>query len=520
MGKTSFSGAKIYMLSQNPSPPPEHSTTTRIPATQGAFSDLKLPSAPQVEESPSTAAVTRPHSEYHSPAHEAYEELIHKLFSERSSGKERAFYRHEADSVAEGLKITRTELVDRALTELKAAGPYALLDQKGHFGDASKIGVHFNALISLAREKVDFYVFDSEKQLRNPSLPLSQSYRNSIGEIIKRGEACMLMIAKQPPQEIADEVKKLSEQHLKGLMSLWENQSVRDTLPLSPLLKHYLQFGTVKLRTTGQDPEVKELARTINTLLEKQSGYEASQWTQVLRSVAQHEKSESLKEALTVCVPIVFAIKAVEKFFPSYVHAIGGALDDLFGAIIPDVSQSMGKKGLPLKERLKEAMPVLVGGAVTIPVSAGLGFSAAALYSDAASLSVRLAAGAIFAFACCAGTLGTSLGAFKKAWGAIDTLSNDPVHGAEVEKLSWWGKIKLAFSESILSSPFRIGHTIIGVPTQIGLGLAAGAFGFFHNPAFIMLEGMAETILGAATAWAYPYWANFRQKMRLRSETR
>ena len=52
--------------------------------------------------------------------------------------------------------------------------------------------------------------------------------------------------------------------------------------------------------------------------------------------------------------------------------------------------------------------------------------------------------------------------------------------------------------------PFRVGHTLIGVPFQLALGAAAGAFGFFTHSAFVMVEGMAETLLGAATAYAYP----------------
>ena len=57
---------------------------------------------------------------------------------------------------------------------------------------------------------------------------------------------------------------------------------------------------------------------------------------------------------------------------------------------------------------------------------------------------------------------------------------------------------------------------MIGVPFQIALGIAAGAFGFFHNTIFIMIEGMAETLLGAATTFAYPRIARFMRNLRLR----
>ena len=98
----------------------------------------------------------------------------------------------------------------------------------------------------------------------------------------------------------------------------------------------------------------------------------------------------------------------------------------------------------------------------------------------------------------------------------INELQKNRKHGYLVADLDAAEKFKLAFKEAIMDVPFRVGHTLIGVPFQLILGAAAGAFGFFYNPVFIMLEGMAETLLGAATTYFYPWFARRQRNIRLR----
>jgi hypothetical protein len=261
---------------------------------------------------------------------------------------------------------------------------------------------------------------------------------------------------------------------------------------------------------------VDKITEAINDHLEIHGGFEDTHWLRVVKGVAQDEKKESLKQALGVCIPIVVVIKIVEHVLPGILHAIGGMLDDLFGAIIPDVSQSMGDRKLPVKIRFKNAWPVLKGGLVTLPFAFGLGWFSAVLHGMSEATVIHMLSGVIFAFACCLGTLGTSIAAFKKAYASIGKLQNDRNYGYLVADLNIYEKIKLAFKESIMDVPFRVGHTMIGVPFQIVLGIAAGAFGFFHNTLFIMIEGMAETLLGAVTTFTYPRIARFMRNLRLR----
>jgi hypothetical protein len=281
-------------------------------------------------------------------------------------------------------------------------------------------------------------------------------------------------------------------------------------------LKDYLQHATVIILNTGQNPGVNKITARINEHLEKHGGFEDTHWLRVVKGIAQDEKKESLKQTLGVCIPIVVVIKIAETVLPNILHAVGGILDDLFGAIIPDVSQSMGDRNLPLKERLKKAWPVLKGGLLTLPVAFALGYFSAVLYGKTHAAVLHMAAGVLFALACCLGTLGTSLAAFKKAYSSIEELQKNKEHGFLVAHLTGFEKTKLAFKESITDVPFRVGHTMIGIPFQIVLGLAAGAFGFFHNSIFIMVEGMAETLLGALTAFAYPIAAGKMRNSRLR----
>jgi hypothetical protein len=362
-------------------------------------------------------------------------------------------------------------------------------------------------------------VIYDKSQLDGPHLPLSHSYKEEFRKIIARGEAAAVLLVKHPPEETALEILKVSEKSLEGLMSFWTHQYFQQTSDIRGNLRDYLQHATVRVLHTGHDPEVEKITEGINEHLEKHGGFEDKHWIRVVKGVARDEKKKSLKQALGVCIPVVVVVKIVEHVLPNILHAVGGMLDDLFGAIIPDASQSMGDSDLPFSERFKKAWPVLRGGLITLPLAFGLGLFSAKLYGMSASVAVHMLAGGLFAIACFAGTLGTSIAAFRKSYSAIEKLQEDKKYWRLVGDLTVSEKAKLAFREAIMDVPFRVGHTVIGIPFQLTLGIAAGAFGFFHNSIFIMAEGMAETLLGSVTAFVYSYIARLKRNSRLRNTT-
>jgi hypothetical protein len=446
-----------------------------------------------------------------------YAEIIRKLFVNDKPGKQIGKYTRKVEKVGNrrfGLK--HESFVHKALNELKDHFKHAQLDAKGRIVNPKQIGKHFCALLRIITKNVSLFVIHDQDQLQSSALPLSYSYREEFRKIIAKSEAAAILVVKHPPEETAREIHKVIDKSLHGITSLWADRRFQRSADIREGLKDYLQHATVKIITTGNDREIEHIVKRLDDHLEQQGGFEDSHWKRVVKGVAQDEKEESLKQALGVCIPVVVIVKVVEHVIPNVLHAIGGVLDDLFGAIIPDVSQSMGDKSLPFKERSKNAWPVLKGGLITLPIAFGLGWFSAVLYAMSDSIAVHMLAGVLFAFACCAGTLGTSIAAIRKAYKSIVELDKDNSNGYLVAGLSSLEKFKLAFNEAIMDVPFRVGHTVIGVPFQITLGAAAGAFGFFHSSLFIIIEGMAETLIGAITAFVYPSIARFNRNWRLR----
>lgn len=446
-----------------------------------------------------------------------YIEIIKTLFVGSKRGKQRGIYKRKVEKVGMKKFLLRNQnFVHAGLEQLRTHFKELRLSPEGRILNPKKIGDYFNALLRIVSNNVDLFVIYDESQLNGLHLPLSQSYKEEFRKIVARGEVAAVLLVKHPPEETAFEIRRVSEKSLQGLMSLWTDEHFQKTSEIRDSLREYLHHATVKVLHTGYDPEVVKITGNINQHLEKHGGFEDTHWVRVVKGVAQDEKKESLKKALGVCIPIVVVIKIVEHVLPNILHAIGGMLDDLFGAIIPDVSQSMGDRELPFSERFKKAWPVLKGGLITLPLAFAMGWFSAKLYGMSTSVVVHMLAGVLFALACCAGTLGTSIAAFRKAYTAIEKLQEDKKHAYLVSGLSDFEKIKLAFNESIMDVPFRVGHTVIGVPFQIALGIAAGAFGFFHSSLFIMVEGMAETLLGSITTFVYSYIARFKRNSRLR----
>jgi hypothetical protein len=446
-----------------------------------------------------------------------YIEIIRKLFVKDSDGRQRCIYNRKIETMADKKFGLRSEnFVHAALEQLKAHFKKLRLSPGGRILNPKEIGDYFDALLRIVANNVDLFVIYDESQLDGLHLPLSPSYKEEFRKIIARGEAAAVLLVKHPPEETALEIRKVSEKSLQGLMSLWTDQHFQQTSDIRDNLRNYLHHATVIVLHTGYDPEVAKITERINEHLEKHGGFEDTHWIRVVKGVAQDEKKESLKQALGVCIPIVVVVKIVEHVLPNILHAVGGMLDDLFGAIIPDVSQSMGDSDLPFSERFKKAWPVLKGGLITLPLAFGLGWFSAKLYGMSASVVVHMLSGVLFAIACFAGTLGTSIAAFRKSYSAIGKLQEDKKHGYLVADLNVSEKAKMAFRESIMDVPFRLGHTVIGIPFQLTLGIAAGAFGFFHSSIFIMVEGMAETLLGSVTTFVYSYIARIKRNSRLR----
>jgi hypothetical protein len=446
-----------------------------------------------------------------------YIEIIQRLFVGNRDGKQLSIYENKTKKVGHNkFNLKAQNFVHAALNELKSNFKESEINSKGRISNSKHLGKYFHTLYKILSNNVDVFVIYDKNQINSPDLPLSNSYRAEFLKIIERNEAVALLIIKHPPEKTAHEISRVSEHCLHGLMSLWANEKFQQTSDIRQRLKDYLHHATVRILHTGHDSEVVKITQNINEHLEKHGGFEDTHWLRVVKSIAQDEEKKSLKQALGVCIPIVVIIKIVEHVFPKILHALGGVLDDLFGAIIPDVSQSMGDKHLPFRSRFKKAWPVLKGGLITLPLAFCLGWFSAKIYQTSDSTALHILSGVMFSCACFLGTLGTSIAAFKKAYSDIQKLQEDKEHGYLVAGLNPSEKINLAFKESILDVPFRVGHTLIGIPFQILLGIAAGAFGFFNSTIFIMVEGMAETLLGTITTFAYLRIARLHRNSRLR----
>lgn len=471
----------------------------------------------------STAKATPSTSQAPTKLAEAYEKVIVKLFLERENGKERCFYGSEVEALAKEQGMTRKEVVAAALKELIDNGKNLERDDHGRITNAKKIGPHFASLIGFINEKIDLYVISDKQHLNSPDIPLSDTYRTALSPIVDSGEAVILMLTKLPPEEAAKELKQITKEKFHGIWSLWSDERYRSRVTMSPLLEDYLTHGTVKIRTTSKDPGLNKIAAVLNEHLEKDSGFEDDHWIRVVHSIAKNEKKESLKEALKMCVPVIVAVKAAEIFLPAgFMHAIGGAMDDFFAAILPDAKQNEhkdeeGDTPEMKAQNKKQSRALMIAGAATLPFAAYLGYFAGHAYSATASFMQKTVVGSAFALACCAGTLATSVGAYVITRNAIKKLERDPATADLVEEMSPWQKAKLAFKESIMGVPFRIGHTVIGVPLQFGASILGAHIGGFDSTWFIVGVGVAESVLGAVTAFAYPHYANRIHRNHLRN---
>ena len=450
-------------------------------------------------------------------AAQAWREILFNLCFDGIDRRSCFSYFKEIDREArKNHQMAGSDFVAAGLAELACHGHLLRHDRHGQLINPAEVGSHFLALHKFLKRHVEIRILSTPQQLASPQLPLAKSFREKMAGVLSHGESLMLLMVKVPPEEAARQLQEFSNSRLRGLMFFWKDRQFLKQAPLPEALRDYLLQSTVRVLCTGTNAGANQQTLAINQQIEKIGGFEDSHWTRMVRSVALVQKQESLKHALGMCIPILALVKAVESFAPGALHAVGGVLDDLFGAIIPNVSQSMGSRDRPWRERFKNAWPVLREGLASLPIAAGLGWGASLVFGVAHHPVLLAGAGLMFAFACCGGTLGTSIGAVRQSWRALSEVEKDGELALFLGRLTAWKKLKLAVHESILDVPFRVGHTLLGVPLQMGLGMAAGIFGFFHNPLFVMVEGTLETVLGAVTAAVYPWVSKIHNRSILR----
>ena len=98
-----------------------------------------------------------------------------------------------------------------------------------------------------------------------------------------------------------------------------------------------------------------------------------------------------------VWAEMLAGVKLLQHYAPAAMHAVGGVMDDLFSAILPDASQSRGDRSLPFRQRCKKAWGVMKGGLASLPLAMALGWGSAILYAASPSPWLRAAAGVAFA---------------------------------------------------------------------------------------------------------------------------
>ena len=442
---------------------------------------------------------------------EAYKKAFNKLLCEREG---KYTYASELDACAKKKGYSSgSGLLTLAISQLGSGE--LLADSSGRITNARELGGALSDVLGFLKKKVSLWVFVDESQLSSSDFPLSKSHRQEFSEIIRssgNGEAAILMMVKSPPLPVAEEVERLREEKYGGLSSqLGEKNRGNYGEIMDGQLAGYFDFATIRvLSTGGKESKANQAARRLNNELELSGGAEESHAARVAISLFENGKNETLWRALRVCTLVIAAISALNRFAPGVKHLFGGVADDFFGSFISGVSQSWNKAG-SFWQNARRAAPVLLCGLAGMLVSLSLAFSSTLIYSDGASAGQRVAGGAAFALACCSGTLGTTVGAVVKAYNEISSMK-DTLH----EKLGAFGKVKEAIREAVLRIPFRLGNTMIGVPMQLLLGLAAGAFCFFQSGIFIVAEGMLETAAGVLTAFLYPKVADSLHMRKLK----
>ena len=436
-------------------------------------------------------------------AKKAYNLLFDRLYA-----KEGYNYMPELAKKAERLGMTAETLLANAKKQLES--PAIRFDGKGRIRNAKKAGNELAAVLGCTNESVKVFVVADGAQLSNGSAPLPKKYNGEFGAILGMGDATVVAFAKVLPSSLQSEAREIGEKKFHSLTWL-DNPTLWHHSGMSQNMLNFLRHETIWVDCTGT--ECRLVTMQLDRALEQPHGFERRYMKRLARAMSEKEKADTLSSVLLVCGAVAGIIEGLKHIYPLAMYMAGGALSDVFGAIIPDVSQSVGHaKGI--WNKVKEGWKVFLGGAVGLPVALAAGGYASLLYSPASPIGIRIVAGGLFGLACAAGTVGTSVAATIGAYRAFASLENEGMKA----KTSGWKKTLDALNEAILKVPFRIGHTVFGLPLQLAYGMLAGAFLFFDKSWFIISEGVLEIVLGALSAFTYTKSADMLLERRLRKE--
>ena len=461
------------------------------------------------------------------PGKEAILEVIHKLFDKEDP--QRLTYHLELEKEARRLNLSPGDLLRRAVGDLSDTSVDLMFDQHGRISNADAIGTHFSSVMSLISRLVDVRIITPDLCIGGACLPLSSSYGEKVARLTQTGECAIFILTHVPPKSAVNEIENITRDQLGGVWQLWAEPQIRDKLHLSDALNSYLEHATVRVMITGGRTESAELADQINKELEQRGKFEDIHWVRVVHSIAKHQYQESLKEAMIVCIPLIGGINLLHHAYPHLVHRFVGALDDIAGLLPnlwndikeqlkgPGSSDISEKDGSTLRRLGRCLGTVAMVSGLVISGAYALGTLSSHLMTAGASIETKALAGVIFALSCSVGAIiATGSAAFNTAV-SLHRLKKESPISSEMCRLSMKDFTKITLQESVFGVPFRVGQLLVGMPVQIALGAAAGAFGFFEAAWFLTFEGIAENLFGAVIALSYQRFSAWTHQKRLKS---
>jgi len=448
---------------------------------------------------------------YLAPEHakKAYNLLFDRLYA-----KEGYNYMPELGKKAEKLGLPPGKLLAKAREQLES--PCLRFDRKGRIRGAKKAGNELAAVLGCTYENMKVFVVADGAQLSGGNSPLPKGYYGKFDAINGMGDATVVAFAKALPSSLQSEAREIGKEKFHSLSWL-DNPLLWHHAGMSGNMLNFLRHDTIWVGCTGT--ECRLVAMQMDRELEQPHGFERQYMKRLVRAMSEKEKADTLSSVLLVCGAVAGIIEGLKHIYPVAMYVAGGALSDVFGAIIPDVSQSVShvkeqsaSHAKRFWSKAKAGWKVFLGGAAGLPFALAAGWLASYLYSPAAPMEIRVLAGALFGLACAAGTVGTSVAATIGAYRAFSSLEKEGMKAkASTGKRAWE-----AMNEAILKVPFRIGHTVLGLPLQLAYGMLAGAFLFFDKSWFVISEGVLEIVLGALFAFTYTKGADFLLERRLK----
>ena len=419
-------------------------------------------------------------------------------------------YADDLTIVASRVGTTVDRLLDAARTQLENGELH--VDARGNIFNPHSLGSEFGMVVEFLTSRVDIHFVVDRQQLALGNIPFSTSYGVPLAIALSASdsdEAITVLLVKTPPRVVREEIRRILDSNCGGV-SLWLDRRRHFQDVIGEPLQAWLDNAAIQITHTGSSHLASNITTQINEHLEVEQGFKRKHVARLVHEISANAHNESLIDVLKICAPVVVSIKVLEHVLPGALHIVGGVFDDLFGAIIPDVSQSISKNGT-LWQKVKQGSMVFLGGSIGLPFSFAFGYISVRTYATAQTAIERGMGGAFFALACCAGAVGTSVAAVAKAYKVIKNLEVKVGEDSGFFKRLW-----TAFDEAILKVPFRVGHTLIGLPAQLVLGVAVGMLELFHSSIFVTVEGVLETVIGAAFAFLYPKLATHLHDRKLK----